>query len=302
MVPVYKAENTIRELYKRLVASVEAISPDFEIIMVEDSGGDRSWDIITEIARTDRRVRGIALSRNYGQHHAITAGLDASDAEWVVVMDCDLQDQPEEINKLYKKALEGYDCVLARRDERNDSYMKKKMSEGFHWFLGFLSDIKHDPRASNFGIYSKKIIDSVKLFREQFRDLGAFLELAGFNRTTIPVEHAPRRAGSSTYNFNKRLSFAINIIVAFSNKPLVLSIQLGFIGASVSFIYIVWLIIKYFFMGVPVSGWTSTIASIYLIGSVLLINMGFIGLYIGKVFDETKKRPLYIIKSTTKGL
>ncbi len=100
VVPVYKAENTIRELYKRLVASVEAISPDFEIIMVEDSGGDRSWDIITEIARTDRRVRGIALSRNYGQHHAIKAGLDASDAEWVVVMDCDLQDQPEEINKL----------------------------------------------------------------------------------------------------------------------------------------------------------------------------------------------------------
>ncbi len=300
MIPVYKAEHSLRELYTRLVASLEVMSPDFEIILVEDAGGDRSWEIITEISTADPRVGGICLSRNFGQHHAITAGLDVADAAWIVVMDCDLQDQPEEIKKLYEKALEGYDCVLARRDERNDFFIKRKMSEWFHRLLGFLSDIKHDPRTSNFGIYSRRLIDNVKLYREQCRDLGAFLELVGFSRTTIPVNHAPRRLGNSTYTFNKRLSFAINIIVAFSNKPLVLSIKFGFIGVVISFSYMVYLILLYFSTGVPVSGWTSMIASIYLVGSLLLINMGFIGLYIGKVFDETKNRPLYTIKSTTK--
>ncbi len=300
VVPVYKAEKTIRELYERLVVSLGTISPDFEMILVEDSGCDRSWDIIAEISKADARVTGICLSRNYGQHHAITAGLDHSDADWVIVMDCDLQDQPEEIGKLYNKALEGYDCVMARRMERKDSYFKKISSAGFHWFLGFLSDIKHDPSISCFGIYSRRLIDNVKLYREQFRSLGALVELTGFSRTAIPVCHAPRSTGKSTYTFQKRCSLALNTIVAFSNKPLVLAIQFGFIGASLSFLCIAYLLVRYFSTGVPVPGWTSTIASIYLVGSILLINMGFIGLYVGKVFNETKRRPLYTVKCTTK--
>ncbi|ACB53962.1 glycosyl transferase, group 2 [Crocosphaera subtropica ATCC 51142] len=150
VIPVYKAQNCLYELYNRLKSSLELISHDFEIILVEDCGGDRSWDIILELAEKDTRVKGIQFSRNFGQHYGITAGLDHSDGDWVVIMDCDLQDRPEEIPRLYKKAQEGYDVVLARRRDRQDSFQKKYLfnsrkslhnSENFHsyycqyWFL-----------------------------------------------------------------------------------------------------------------------------------------------------------------------
>src|SRR5688572_25417042 len=165
--PVYRAEGCIEELYRRLVAALSPITQDFEIVMVEDCGGDRSWDIIRELARKDPRVKGLQFSRNFGQHYGITAGIDHCDGDWVVVMDCDLQDQPEEIPRLYAKALEGYDVVLARRGRRTEGAGRRAMSWLFYRIFSWLADTEYDGDAGNFRIISRKVVVNCRRMREQ---------------------------------------------------------------------------------------------------------------------------------------
>ncbi|VEN73921.1 Glycosyltransferase [Candidatus Desulfarcum epimagneticum] len=297
--PVYGYELNLDTLYARLRDSLSNFTDDFEIIMVNDASPDNAWEVITELSGNDSRVRGINLSRNFGQHHAITAGLDHTRGEWVVVMDCDLQDQPEEIVKLYEKAREGYDIVFGRRVERNDPFIKFVFSKLFHKTLNFFSGINHDPTVSNFGIYSKKIIDAIRRYRERRQAFGIFIHHAGFRKTSMPVEHSERTTGKSAYTLRRRFGFAIDTIVSNSATPLRFSIGLGFLMFAVSFTCALWLVFRYLFQGVMVLGWTSLMVSICLIGGLLFMNMGFLGLYIGKIFDETKKRPLYLIQETT---
>ena len=297
--PVYGYHLTIDLLYTRLRDSLLKITNNFEIIMVNDASPDNAWNLITKLSRKDLRVRGINLSRNFGQHHAITAGFNYVRGDWIVVMDCDLQDQPEEIITLYKKAQEGYDIVFGRRVKRKDFFMKKFSSKLFHQILRYLSGINHDAAIANFGIYSKKVINAVNQYQEQYRAFGILIHHIGFRKISIPIKHAKREKGKSSYTFRKRTNLAIDTIVANSNKPLLLSIRFGFLIFVFTLLYTFWLFVKYFILGVGVAGWTSLMVSIYLIGGLLFMNMGFLGLYIGKVFDETKKRPLYLIQDTT---
>src|SRR5882672_9319050 len=167
--PVYKAEGCLEELYRRLVAALSGITQDFEIVMVEDCGGDRSWDIIQALARRDARVKGIQFSRNFGQHYGITAGLDHCDGDWVVVMDCDLQDRPEEIPRLYAKALEGYEVVIARRNETGIPLAKRFGSWLFYKLFSYLADMEYDGQAGNYRLISRKVADSTRQMREQLR-------------------------------------------------------------------------------------------------------------------------------------
>src|SRR5688572_28930297 len=160
--PVYRAEGCIEELYRRLVAALSPITQDFEIVMVEDCGGDRSWELIRELARRDPRVKGIQFSRNFGQHYGITAGLDHCDGDWVVVMDCDLQDRPEEIPRLYAKASEGHEIVVARRGRRTDSLLKRAQSWMFYRLFSYLADMEYDPQAGNFRIMARKIVENYR--------------------------------------------------------------------------------------------------------------------------------------------
>ena len=297
--PVYGNHLDLQTLYTRLRTSLSKITNDFEIIMVNDASPDNSWEVISELAKNDSKVRGIDLSRNFGQHHAITAGLDHVRGDWIVLMDCDLQDQPEEIIRLYHKAQEGYDIVLGRRVERKDFFLKRIFSLLFHKILKYLSGINHDSSISNFGIFSKKTIDAISQYREQFRPFGIFIHHIGFRKTDIPVAHGKRETGKSSYTLNKRINLAVDTIVANSDKPLRLSIRFGFFIFVSSIGYALYLIFRYFHHGIGVQGWTSIMVSIYLIGGLLFMNMGFIGLYIGKIFDETKKRPLYFIQNIT---
>ena len=297
--PVYGCARALPELYERLVKTLSTITENFDIIMVNDHSPDEAWEVILQLAAKDPRVKGIKLSRNFGQHRAITAGLDYADGEWVVVMDCDLQDQPEEILKLYSKAQEGYDIVFGRRAERKDNFFKKFMSKFYNKTFIFISGLEDDHTVSSFGIINKKVVNVFRTLKEQNRRYKPFIFWLGFKRISIDVKHAPRIYGKSSYSFRKLISLAIDSIVAHSNKPLRLSIEFGFIMTFLSLLYALWLILRYFIYDVPVQGWTSVMVSIYLIGGLLFANMGVLGLYIGKVFDETKQRPIYIVSETT---
>ncbi len=299
VIPVYRAEACLEELYRRLRAVLEPISTDFEIVLIEDCGGDRSWQLITELARRDSRVKGIQFSRNFGQHYGITAGLDHCDGDWVVVMDCDLQDRPEEIPRLYAKAREGFDVVLARRGKRSDPPLKRVASWLFYRLFSWLADIDYDGQSGNFCIVSRKVVANFRGMREQLRFFGALTHWMGFPTAYVDVQHAERYAGDSTYTFGKLWKLAAGAVVAYSDKPLRLSIRFGFILAACAVLYGIYILARALLYGSAVTGWASLIVSIYFIGGIIIGILGIIGIYLGKAFDETKKRPLYIILNST---
>lgn len=299
VIPVYKAEECLHELYRRLCASLEAVSTDFEIILVEDCGGDRSWEIIRELAQADPRIKGIQFSRNFGQHYGITAGLDHCNGDWVVVMDCDLQDRPEEIPRLYAKALEGYEVVLARRGKRQHSMFKRLASRLFYATLNYLADMNYDAEVGNFRIVSRKVIDNFRKIREQLRFFGGLVDWMGFPTASIDVAHAERYAGKTTYNFFKLWKLAIETILSYSDKPLRLAIRFGFLMSFASFLFALKMAYDALTKQSPVVGWSSLIVSLYFLSGLVISLLGILGLYLGKTFDETKRRPLYIVNHTT---
>ena len=299
VVPVYKAENCLDELYSRLKQALETISPNFEIVLVEDCGGDSSWQVIERLARQDGRVKGIQFSRNFGQHYGITAGLDYCDGDWVVVMDCDLQDRPEEIPRLYAKAQEGFDIVLARRGQRQDPLLKRFTSWLFYKLFSYLADMEYDGETGNFRIMSRKVVESFRKMREQLRFFGGLVQWMGFPTASIEVQHAERHEGQSSYTFAKLWKLAAETIIAYSDKPLRLAVRFGFIMAFLAFCYGVYTLVLATIYSVPIMGWSSLIVSLYFIGGIIIALLGIIGIYLGKTFDESKKRPLYIVSRAT---
>ncbi|MDQ6972545.1 MAG: glycosyltransferase family 2 protein [Mariprofundaceae bacterium] len=299
IIPVYKAEDCLHELCRRLVPALESISTDFEIVMVEDCGGDRSWGIIGELASADPRIKGLQFSRNFGQHYGITAGLDYCKGDWAVVMDCDLQDAPEAIPELYAKAQEGYDVVLARRIMRKDGLGKTLSSRLFYRLFGYLADLNYDPEVGNFRIISRKVVDSCCSMRENLRFFGGMIDWLGFPTAKIDSEHGERFSGDTSYTFASLMRLAGNTIIAYYDKPLRISIQLGFSLALLAFLAGIGFMVYASIYHVPVMGWSSLIISLYFLGGVIIANLGIIGIYLGKSFDETKKRPLYVVMNTT---
>jgi dolichol-phosphate mannosyltransferase len=299
VIPVYKAEFCLDELYGRLKAALESMTPLFEIVLVEDCGGDNSWQVIERLAAADSRVRGLQFSRNFGQHYGITAGIDYCKGDWVVVMDCDLQDRPEEIPRLYAKAQEGYDIVLARRGVRQDPLLKRATSWLFYKLFSYLADIEYDGETGNFRIMSRKVAENFRHMREQLRFFGGLVQWMGFPTASLEVEHAERFEGNSTYTFAKLWKLAAETIIAYSDKPLRLAVRFGFAMALFSFCYGIYILAHALFYGSPIPGWNSLIVSLYFIGGIIISILGIIGIYLGKTFDESKKRPLYIVRRAT---
>ncbi|MGD0511149.1 MAG: glycosyltransferase family 2 protein [Candidatus Micrarchaeaceae archaeon] len=298
VIPVYGCKTSLKELYRRLVTSLEAITPSFEIILVNDACPQNSWEIIREIALNDIRVKGLDLSRNFGQIRAITAGLHHATGEWIVVMDCDLQDRPEEIHRLYSKAREGWDVVFSRRTARKDKFLKRLSSKIFHALYGYFTGGAFDSTISNFSMCRRMVADNYKRMGDRNRAFILFIKWMGFKSAVIDVEHSERSSGSSSYTFTKQLRLACEIITTQSNKPLVISIKVGCAVTFASFLYGLVALYRYFFNGISVHGWTSIIMSICFVGGIIIAEVGVLGLYIGYVFDQTKGRPLYIIRET----
>ena len=299
VIPVYRSENIVDELCNRLVTNLSVITDAFEIILIDDSSPDNSWDKIKENTLKDDRINGYLLSRNFGQHHAITAGIDKTNAEWVVVMDCDLQDRPEEIVELYNKATQGFDIVLAARKIRKDNFLKKVTSKLFYLILSFLSGMKFNGEVGNFGIYHKNVVDIIKDLREPFRFFVSSVKWIGFNSTTVNVEHDNRFEGKSTYNYKKLISLGVNIIISYSNKPLKMMIFTGIGFAFISFLFTAYNFYLKFIGQITELGYTSIISSIWLLAGIILSSTGILGIYIGKIYDGIKNRPLYIISEKT---
>lgn len=299
VIPIYGCEVCLQELCKRIITTIENIPAQLEIILVNDASPDNAWETIKKLNTVDKRIKGMNLSRNFGQHHAITAGLDYTNGDFVVVMDCDLQDRPEEIKHLYAKALEGYEVVLGNRMERQDKWLKRFSSKMFYKVYDYLADRTSDHTIANYSISSRKVIEAYRRLQEQNRSFPLFLKWMGFKTAAIPIEHNKRKAGKSSYSIKKLVTLATDSIISQSNKPLRLSIQFGFLISFVSFIYGLYLFTRYFFLAETVHGWTSVMVSIYFIGGLIFFNFGVLGLYLGKVFNETKARPLYLIQETT---
>lgn len=294
--PVYRAEKMVHMLVERIVKSVTTITEDFEIILVNDASPDASWSVIEHECAQDKRVKGINLSRNFGQHYAITAGLHYAKGEWVVVMDCDLQDRPEEIPALYQKALESYDIVYARRVDRQDKGLKKLSSSMFHKTFDWLSGSKTDKTIANFGIYKQCVIAEYNRMPELARSFGTLIRYLGFTKTTIDVQHAERAEGKSSYNLYKLLKLSFDVIISNSNKPLRMAVGLGFAMSALSFLLALYNVIARLVGFISFPGYTTTVFSIWFVGGLMLFVMGILGLYIGKIFDQVKGRQLFIVK------
>lgn len=293
--PVYRGEKMVHELVCRIQKNVSGFTEDYEIILVNDASPDNSWQAILQECSIDHRIKGINLSRNFGQHRAILSGLQYAKGDWVIVMDCDLQDKPEEISTLYKKALEGYDVVFAQRVERKDNLLKRMSSTIFYSVFRFLSGVKFDNRVANFGIYKQSVIRTVRNMPERDRSFPVQVSYVGFKTTHIPVTHGQRQEGGSSYTLKTLLKYASGIIISNTNKPMRLMVALGFILSFLSMMMAFYNVIAYFCHMIEVPGFTTTVFSIWFVGGMIMMQIGIVGIYIGKVFDQVKGRPLYVV-------
>jgi glycosyltransferase involved in cell wall biosynthesis len=296
VIPVYQCEESLAQLHKRLTISLKSLVSDYEIIFIDDRSLGNTWELIQSISKKDNFVRGLRLSRNFGQHVAIIAGLEESLGEWVVVMDCDLQDKPEEIVKLYKASQRGFDIVFAQRVDRKDSYLKKITSRLFYKSLSYLTGTKLDPLVANFGIYNRKVINAILSMKETHKYFPLMVRWVGFSSISIPVEHMQREVSKTSYTFKSLLTLSVGIILSFSNKPLRLIIKLGFTISLLSAIYALIIIINVLLNGTILPGWSSIMVSIWFNSGMLMSIVGIVGLYVGKSFDEAKYRPVYIVE------
>lgn len=298
VVPVYGCPGALPELHRRLSQTLDALVDTWEIILVDDRCPKGSWEGIRTLATTDPHVVGIHLARNFGQSRAITCGLDHARGSWAVVMDCDCQDPPEAIADLYRKALEGYDIVFARRVGRKDSRMTLALSHAFYRVYSWLAETQIDPAIGNFSIASRRAYAAYLGMREQGRDYSLFMTWLGFEQTAIDIAPDERFEGSSSYTLGKKIGLAVETITAHSTKPLSLAVRLGFCMTALAAIVLVVLVFHHLLdTDVPV-GWPSLVASVFFVGGMTVAVVGMVGIYVGNTFTEARQRPLYIIQDT----
>jgi len=293
--PVYRAEKILPILVSEINLVMERIGEDYEIILVDDRSPDNSWEVMKVLSSQNSKIKSIRLSRNFGQHSAIFAGLTRAKGDWVVVMDCDMQDQPKEIAKLYKKALEGYDIVLGQRENRKDKFLKKLTSRLFYKVFNYLSGANFDNNVANFGIYHQKTIKSILDVKDYVKFFSLFINWIGFKSVSIPIEHGEREEGKSTYSVGRLFKQAFNVIISFSDKPLRLFINFGLSISVLSFIVGIYYLYLALTGKIAQPGFSSLILSIWFLSGIIISCIGIVGVYLGKTFDQAKGRPTFII-------
>ncbi|SHJ13959.1 dolichol-phosphate mannosyltransferase [Hymenobacter daecheongensis DSM 21074] len=302
VIPVYGCVGTLTTLHQRLTTALANLTSNYQLILVNDNSPDGSWTVIESLAATDSQVLGLNLSRNFGQHAAITAGLDRAVGEWVVVMDCDLQDVPEEIPNLYAYAQSHeLDIVFGRRVNRQDTATKQLTGRVFHRALAWLGGPQHDPTTGNFGIFHHRVVVALQLLREPIRAFPLQVRWLGFRQGSLNVQHAARERGQSSYSFGQLLRLAFMVILSYSDKPLRLLVKLGGVIVVGALLGTTGLLYGQVFGTSNSTLWLMkfTLLSIWLLGGLLLGAMGLVGLYVSRTFDGVKNRPLYIIREET---
>jgi len=300
VVPVYGCRNCLEELVDRVGRTLSAAGKTHEIVLVDDNSPDRAWERIAELSRLHPHVRGLRLARNFGQHAAISAGLAHAMGASTIVMDCDLQDVPEEIPKLLEALHGDVEVVLAQRVDRQDSWLKRTGSQLFYRALGWLTDTQYDPSTANFGAYSRKVVDTLNTMPESDRFLPLLVRWTGFQTHKVAVSHGRRTEGKSSYSFGKLLQMATRVALSFSDKPLRMVMTAALVIAAVAAAIVAFSVYRYTSGDVQVAGFTSIIASIWLVGSIVIACIGILGLYLGRVHGESKKRPSYLVWQDTR--
>ncbi len=300
VLPIYNEQDTIPELYERLSRSLTNDFPEFlqEIVFVDDGSRDQSPLLLRKLSETDSAVKSIIFSRNFGHHIAISAGLDYATGDYVVIMDSDLQDEPESIITLYTKLCQGYDVVYAQRMNKKFGLIKRLTSKFFLKCMTFLINEKIDINTTIFRIMTKQVVEEVRRIRENQRYVVGIIGWVGFKHISVPVEHGMRKYGETKYPFFKQVKLASNAIFSFSEYPLRLITFLGFAFTGISFCLAGSIVMRYFFNQTSVLGWTSLIATVLFMGGIQLCVLGIMGEYLGRLYIEVKKRPLYVVRDS----
>lgn len=294
--PIYNELENIPELYPRVRDVMEQTGEPWELILVDDGSSDGSQDVIHKLAENDERVRPIIFGRNFGHQIAVTAGIDYSRGEAVIIIDADLQDPPEVILDLIEKWREGFEVVYAVREEREgESWFKKITASLFYRTIYRITDVDIPLDTGDFRLMDKKVVAVMKQMREKHRFLRGMSAWVGFNQTGVTYKRKPRYAGETKYPLNKMIKLALNAITSFSYFPLQLATYIGFIAAGLSVLAIPVVASLRLFTGTALIGQATTLIIVFFLGGVQLISLGIIGEYIGRIYDEAKDRPLYIV-------
>lgn len=294
VVPVYGAEGNIHELSLRIKQAMNEITENYELIYIEDYSPDNSWIEILEVSKSNKSIKAIKLSRNFGQHNAISAGMEIAKGNYVVLMDCDLQHDPSYIIDLYKKIKEGNDLVYTRTNTRKHGIFKNLTAKLYYKFLKFISDFDMDPKIGSYSILSRKVVDAFNQYNDYRKAYLWALNWAGFKSAVIEIEHNERYAGKSSYSLKKLLIHALNVTTANSNKLLYLSVYLGIGISLMSFFGVIVIVYRYFYHG-GLEGWSSLMVMLMFFSGLILTAIGVTGVYLAKVFEQTKGRPRYLI-------
>lgn len=299
VVPVHNEAGTLEQLYTRLKDVMEGLEESFEVILVDDGSFDGSAEVIKSIRSGDSRVKLVSFSRNFGHQAAITAGLDVASGQATVVMDSDLQHPPEVIPLLVARWREGFEIVNAvRSDRRGETAFKRVTARGFYWLLCRLSHIEMSPNVGDFRLIDRKALEAFRSMRESTRYLRGMFSWVGFRQTAIPYDYHDRHAGEPKYNFSRMLTLAVNGLVSFSNAPLELALHIGFTVSALSFLAGIVDIIAKITWANTVPGWLSTVITVSFLGGMQLFILGVMGIYMSRMYEEVKQRPLYVVRET----
>lgn len=296
VIPIFNEEQTIPELYRRLKTILDRLDSPAEVILVDDGSTDSSFDLLQNLNRSDVRIKILRLSRNFGHQIALTAGVSHAVGGAVVLMDGDLQDPPELLPKLIAKWKEGYHVVYAIKRNRKENSLKRFAFHSFYRLLHTFSSISIPMEAGNFSLMDRRVVDVLRQMPERSRYLSGLRAWAGFRQTGVEFDREARFAGKPQMTTYKLINLALDGLFSFSKAPLRLAIYVGTAVASISFLLAAYVIYEKLFTDKAILGWASTIVSITFIGGMILLTLGVIGEYIGRIYDEVKSRPLYVLR------
>ncbi len=298
VVPVYRSERTLPELHRRLVDVLKPLGVRYEIIFVEDSGGDGSWKVIEEIARRDEHVRGIQLSRNFGQHAATICGISKCTGDWIVTLDDDLEQGPEDIPALFAKAHQGYALVYGVYGERSHSFWRN-LTSGIARGMFRVAIPSLNYEYTSFRVIDRKIAQALADFDSPFPFVDGYLSWLTSSYAIVPVKHAPRLHGTSNYNFRRLLTHTINIFVTFSDLPLRLASWIGLGAFFIGMAWLAFIVLGRLLGGITVSGFASVMAGIIVFGGIQLLILGIFGEYLGRMNFKSSRKPLFLVSRQT---
>jgi len=296
VVAMFNEEAVVRALHERVCDVMEALGDPFELVVVDDGSSDSTLDVLRQLANEDRRIRVLSFSRNFGHQAAVTAGLRASRGRAVIVMDGDLQDPPEVIPRLVERWREGYDVAYAVRRKRKEGWFKRQAYALFYRLLHAVAYVKVPVDSGDFALMDRRVVDVLNAMPERNPFVRGIRAWVGFRQIGVEYERAARTRGVSKYSLGRLVLLALDGLVSYSYAPLRVVANLGLLISSFAFAVMAYLVVAKVVQGIPVPGWTSTVILMLFLGGIQLLSIGVIGEYVGRIFDEVKQRPLFIVR------